>query len=425
MSDSIQKYHNGHHRKSDELGQLQTYPVPNSSQSGGNSLDPKYIINLVLRYKWVILVLMILCGTGGWFYSETLPPIYESSGTLLITAGTGGDDELSQIISQTTGMGTSSTLANELQVIQSRAFSNQVAQKVMDQNPGYIDQFPVLWNIDEEENVSRAELSTVSNRIRRNLSAVRLQDEADILELSYESSSPEEAAYVLNEAMEVYVNQSTIQNREAAESTAEFLEQERARLKERLEESEDELKEFMDRTGIVQVDEQASGLVSQQSAVETELQQIELDLETANRAIEQLQEQMDRIRPGLSEQFSEALGPRIRNSQEQLAQYEGERTMILTRNPGVRDREQTPPRLKYLDEQIERLKNEIQDMSDQLFTEDNEYLGMDSEERAQMVATTQARLTELRIEKNQLESRAEVLRERSGQVEQDMLICLF
>jgi len=219
--------------------------------------------------------------------------------------------------------------------------------------------------------------------------------------------------------MEVYVDQSTMQNREAAESTAEFLEQEKERIKQNLDESERELKEFMDRTGIVQVDEQASGLVTQQSNVETELQQVELDLETINRAIEQHEAQMERIRPGLSEQFSEALGPRIRNSQEQLAQYEGERTMILTRNPGVRDREQTPPRLKYLDEQIERVKNEIQNMSDKLFTEDNEYLGMDSEERAQMVATTQARITELRIEKNQLESRAEVLRQRSNEVDQE------
>jgi len=419
MSDSIQKHHNGYHKNSDGHSQLQTYSLPKANYKESNSLDPKYLVNLIIRYKWIIALLVIAGGSGAWFYADSLTPTYESSGTLMITATDGGDGELSQIISQTTGMGTNSTLANELQVLQSREFSRQVAQKIMDQNPGYIDEFPVLWSVDEEENITRAELATVSNRIRRNLTASRPQRDADILELTFSSSSPKEAAHVLNEAMEVYVDQSTMQNREAAEKTAEFLEQERERIKNQLDQSENELKEFMDRTGIVQVDEQASGLVTQQSTVETELQQVELNLETIERALEQHKAQMDRIRPGLSEQFSEALGPRIRNSQEQLAQYEGERTMILTRNPGVRDREQTPPRLKYLDEQIERLKNEIQNMSDQLFTEDNEYLGMDSEERAQMVATTQARITELRIEKNQLESRAEVLRQRSNEVDQE------
>lgn len=419
MSDSIQKHHNGHHQNRDGDNQLQTYSLPYANPKESNALDPKYLVKLILRYKWLILLLLIMGGTGAWFYSDTITPIYESKGTIMITAGGAGDDELSRIISQTTGTGTNSTLANELQVLKSRAFSRQVAQKVMDQNPGYIDEYPAIWNTDEEGNVTRASLSTVANRIGRNLSVARPGRDSDLIEVTYSSSSPEEAAYIVNEAMEVYINESTMQNRQAAESTAEFLEKERERIKQRLDESEQELKEFMDRTGIVQIDEQSSGLVTQQSNVETELQQLELNLETTNRAIEQHEEQMERIRPGLSEQFSEALGPRIRNSQEQLAEYEGERTMILTRNPGVRDREQTPPRLKYLDEQIERIKNEIQGMSDQLFTEDNEYLGMDSEERAQMVATTQARITELRIEKNQLESRAEALRQRSEEVQEE------
>jgi len=419
MSDSIQKHHNGYHQNRDGNNQLQTYSLPNSQPKDNNALDPRYLVKLILRYKWIILLLVILGGMGAWFYSDTITPIYESQGTIMITAGASGDDELSQIISQTTGMGTNSTLANELQVLQSRAFSRQVAQRVMDKNPGYIDEYPVIWSADEDGNVTRSNLSTVASRIRSNSSVVRPERDADIIKLSFSSSSPVEAAFIVNEAMDVYVDESTMQNRQAAESTAEFLEEEKERIKQRLDESERKLKEFMDRTGIVQVDQQASGLVTQQSNVETEIQQIELDLETINRAIEQHEEQMERIRPGLSEQFSEALGPRIRNSQEQLAQYEGERTMILTRNPGVRDREQTPQRLKYLDEQIERIKNEIQNMSDKLFTEDNEYLGMDSEERAQMVATTQARITELRIEKNQLESRAEALRQRSGEVEQE------
>lgn len=419
MSDSLQKHHNGYHQKRDGYNQLQTYSLPQSQAQQRNPLEPKYLVNLILRYKWLILLLVIAGGGGAWFFADTITPTYESSGTLMISAGPGGDDELSQIISQTTGMGTNSTLANELQVLQSREFSRQVAQKVMDQNPGYIDEFPVLWSVDEEQNVSRAELGTVANRIRRNLSAVRPERDADLLEVTYQSSSPEEAAHVLNEAMEVYVERSTLQNRQAAESTAEFLEEERDTIKQRLDDSERELKEFMDRTGIVQVDEQSSGLVTQQANVETEFQQVELDLETIDRAIEQHEAQMERIKPGLSEQFSEALGPRIRNSQEQLAEYEGERTMILTKNPGVRDREEVPSRLKYLDEQITRLKDEIQGMSDQLFTEDDEYLGMDSEERAQMVATTQARITELKIEKNQLESRAEVLRQGSSEVDQE------
>lgn len=419
MSDSIQKHHNGYHNSRDGYEQLPSFPIPKSRETSPNPLDPKRIVHLILRYKWIILLLLIAGGTGAWFYADSITPTYESSGTLMVSTGASGDEELSRIISQTTGMGTSSTLANEIQVLQSREFARQVAKKIMDQNPGYIDDFPTLWSQDEEGNVFRAEQNTVVNRIRRNLSSIRPERDADILRLSYSSSSPKEAAHIVNEAMNIYVENSTMQNRQAAESTAEFLENEREEVRQKLDNAERELKEFMNTTGIVQVDEQASGMVTQISNVETELQQLELDLESVNRAITQHREQMERLRPGLSEQFSEALGPRIRNSQEQLAQYEMERTMILTRNPGVRDRAQTPPRLKFLDEEIQRLKNEITEMSDQLFTEDDEYLGMDSEERAQMVATTQARITELQIQKNQYESRARALRERLNELEQN------
>lgn len=417
MSDSLQKHHNGYHKSRDSYENLPSFAIPQSNGgASSNDLDPKKILGLIFRHKWLILLLMILGGVGGWFYADTIEPTYESTGTLMISTGPGGEDEMSRIISQTTGMGTSSTMANELQVLQSREFSRQVAMRLIEANPGYIDEFPILWSVDEEGNVSRASESAVTSRVRRGLSSVRPERDAEMLEIKFSSSSPEEAAYVVNEAMEVYVDRSTLQNRQAAESTAQFLEEEKEDIRQRLDNSERRLKEFMDNTGIVRIDEQASGLVTQQANVETELQQLELDLESVKRAIEQHTQQMERIRPGLSEQFSEALGPRIRNSQERLATYEGERTLILTRNPGVRDREQTPPRLKYLDNEIDRLKAEITEMSNKLFTEDDEYLGMDSEERAQMVATTQARITELNIQKNQYESRAEALRERSAEV---------
>jgi len=419
MSDSLQKHHNGYHNSRDDYETLPSFAIPQQQGATSNALDPKKIISLIFRYKWIVLLFFIAGGTCAWFYADTITPTYQSSGTIMVSTGGGGDDELSRIISQTTGVGTGSSLANELQILQSREFARQIAIKTMEANPGYIDEFPVLWTEDEEGSVSRAAENTVTNRIRSGLSANRPDRDADILEIRFSSSSPAEAALIANEAMEVYVERSTLQNRQAAESTAQFLEKEKEEIKQRLENSERRLKEFMDNTGIVQVDQQASGLITQQANVETELQQLELDLESVERAIEQHQEQMERIRPGLSEQFSEALGPRIRNSQERLASLEGERTLILTRNPGVRDREQTPPQLKRLDEEIDRLKAEITEMSNKLFTEDDEYMGMESGERAQMVATTQARITELRIQKNQYESRMNALRERKQEVDRN------
>jgi capsular exopolysaccharide synthesis family protein len=287
----------------------------------------------------------------------------------------------------------------------------------MQDDPGGIGEYPVLWNQDEEGNVSRASLESVTGRIRRNLTSERSNDESDVIVLSFQSKSRFETAYIVNTAMEIYIENSTAQNRQAAESTAQFLEGEMADLKQKLEDSERRLQEYMDQTGFVQVDQQGSGIVSEQVALETELQQIGLDLQTVNQSISNLEEQMERIRPGLADQFTEAIGPRIRNAQEQLAQYEGERTLIISRNPGVLERETIPPRIVYLDEEISRLKAEIRELSSQLFTEDEEFMGMDTEDRAQLVSNIQSNLVDLRIQKNQLESRQDALTGRKSEIE--------
>lgn len=409
MSDSLQKF-NGNTRN--ELTKFDYVPHYPSSIPENDNLDPKKIIALLLRYKWLVLLFLIAGGTGAWFYSDTIEPIYESKGLLMISSnGENGNEELSQIISQATGHGTSSTLENELQVLQSRTFSKQIAQNLLDEPGESIKEFPILWGKKENGERYRVGESTITSRIKNNLSFLLPQENSDVVSVGFKSTSPEEAAKITNLAMQIYVERSTRQNRQAATSTALFLEKEKADVKQKLDESERRLREFMDNTGIVKVDEQTSGMVQEQSNVELELQRARLDLNTVENRMSNLEQQLERIKPGLSEQFSEAIGPKIRNAQEDLARYERERTLIIVKNPDVLEREPLPSRIQYLDKQIARLKTEIKNLSDQLFTEDDEYMGMETEDRAQLVSDIQAQLAALSTEKSQLTSQIEGLTE--------------
>jgi capsular exopolysaccharide synthesis family protein len=407
MSDSLQKF-NGETRN--ELTRFEYIPQYSTPNAENNSLDPKKIIAILLRYKWLVLLFLIAGGTGAWFYADTIEPVYESRGLLMISSnGENGNEELSQIISQATGYGTSSTLENELQVLQSRTFSEQVAQKLLSEPPEKVYELPIFWATEEDGQSYRVGEATVASRIKKNLNFLLPEEESEVVAVSFQSTSPREAATIANLAMQNYVENSTRQNRQAATSTAQFLEKEKAEVKQKLDESERKLEEFMDKTGIVKVNEQTTGMVQQQSDVELDLQRSRLDLQTVEQTIANLENQLERIKPGLAEQFTDAIGPKIRNSQEDLARYERERTLIITKNPGVLERTPVPARLQYLDKQIDRLKTEIKKLSDQLFTEDDEYMGMDSEDRAQIVSDLQSRLVQLRIEQNQLVSKIDAL----------------
>lgn len=410
MSNSLQK-HDDHHQSKKGLAKFEYIPSYFQDHQENNSLDPRKIIAILLRYKWLVLFFLVAGGTGAWFYADTIEPKYESRGLLMISPnGETKNDELSQIISQATGYGTSSTLENELKVLQSRTFSEQIAKKLLEEPPQNVSELPLFWGQRENGEIYRVGKEAMASRIKRELTFfIPEEQKSDVIEVSFQSTSPREAAMVINLAMQTYVENSTRQNRQAATSTAQFLQKEKAEIKQKLDESERKLKEFMDKTGMVRVNEQTAGMVQQQTDVELELQRARLELQTIEQTIASYEKQLEQIKPGLVDQFTEALGPKIRNAQEDLARYERERTMIITKNPGVLERTPVPARLKYLDEQIARLKNEIQKLSDQLFTEDDEYMGMDSEDRAQTVSNLQSRLVELRIEQNQLTSKIDGL----------------
>ncbi|MDR8392371.1 polysaccharide biosynthesis tyrosine autokinase [Aliifodinibius sp. S!AR15-10] len=416
MSDSIQK-RNNNGMGSDSKSQF----IPDFSfraeSNEKNELDPQKIISTILRYKWLIMVFMIAGTIGAWFYADTITPTYESKGTLMIQSE-GSNEELSQIISRATGVGTRSTLINELQVLQSRQFALQVAQKLIEEDPGNINQFPVLWTEDMETGeISRVSEGTVASRIMRSLSFLQPNPDSDVVEISFTSPSPQEAAKVVNEAMNIYVENSKQQSRQAAEKTAEFLNTEKEKMRQKLQASEEKLRRYMDSTGFVRVDQQASNIVAQKAETEAELQRINLELETIEQTISIHENQLESIKPGLSEQFSEAIGPKIRASQEELAQYERERTLIIAKNPGVLERDPVPARLKFLNDQIEHLKNEIKGLSEQLFTDNDVFMGMDSQVRAEMVSGIQTSLTDLRIEQNQLKSRRAALTQNKQEMD--------
>lgn len=418
MSDSLQK----RTENSIQRGQRNFQFVPNytyeTESSESNGLDPRQLIALLLRYKWIVLLFLIAGASGAWFYAASVSPVYESTGSLLINSDNSPNEELSQIISKTTGYGTSSSMANELQVLRSRKFSLQIAQTLIKEDPGNINEFPVLWTREEEGNVYRSDENMVASRIRKHIEFQQPEDDKDdVVEVSFQSSSPREAARIVNAAMEIYVENSTRQNRHAAESTANFLENEKEKIKQKLEASERKLRRYMDATGIVQEDEQANGLVTRKMQLDSELQDINLKLETVNESIDKFEKQLNSIKPGLSEQFSKAIGPRIKSSQEELTQYERERSLILAKNPGVEDQDPLPSRLKYVNKEIDRLKAQIRDLSSQLFTGDGQFLGMDGENRADMITTIQKKLVDLRLQQNQYSTQKEALLNQKDQVD--------
>ncbi|REL33835.1 hypothetical protein DYD21_10545 [Rhodohalobacter sp. SW132] len=387
--------------------------------SPDDEIDLKHLFAVLMRRKWAVIGITLLFTIGALAYAYNTIPVYESNGTLLITESQssrgqiGGD--LSELLSATYGFGMGSTLGNELQIMRSRRMSNMLADKVMQQDLMENGQrFPVLW---QEYPIDSTVVSAgaVATRIRNNISYGRVDRDTEVVEIRFRSYSPMEAQWMVDEAINSYSELSTDQNRMAANSAMRFLEDERRQIEENLREKEEQLKQFMDRSGIVAVDGQTQQLITRISELESQKQQVRTRLVAINTAIENYERQIDEIRPGLAQQFAEGVGSSMERLQFQLAELETERMLLLNRNPGLRENPEREPQLVQINNNIAMLKEEINRVASRLVDESEEYLTfLRSSDGgiAGRLLDLRTRLIELNVEKSQHEAQQEVLDER-------------
>lgn len=111
--------------------------------------------------------------------------------------------------------------------------------------------------------VRHHELSAVQGLLNK-MSVAEVGKKTGIIGLSFEDYDPEQAARILNEIANCYVQQDVEQKSAEAEKTLEFLQEQLPDLKKNLEASEQRLNDYRSRVGSVDLDDQAQTILSQQ-----------------------------------------------------------------------------------------------------------------------------------------------------------------
>lgn len=380
----------------------------------------KVLMTALYRHKWFISGTIVVCMALAFAITLFMTPIYESEGSLMISqseerSSSDSDDELTNLLNKTYGVGAGSTTMNELHFLRSRKISEEMADKILEtRHMENGELYPILWR-DYPEDSTLAARDSVAARIRDNISILQEDEDSDLIRVSFQSPSNQEAADIVNLAMNTYTDLSTDENRTTASSAVEFLEEERQRIQEKVSESEQALRDFMNTEKVVEVDAQTDQLITRISELESEQQSIRVNLVAVNSAIEEHEERLNQIRPGLSKQYSDAVGPLINRYQYQLAELETERMMIISKNPGVEDRENPPAKLQELDNQIQYIKNQIEEKTGDLTSQGDQFLGFlgDSDGNvSENIDRIHEELVDLKVQKRQYEAQEEALAER-------------
>lgn len=380
-----------------------------------DEIDLKQILGLLFHHKWIVIGMTMVATLIAGAYAFLALPIYQSDGAILVTQSGNrysmAGSDLSNLLVSNFGVGMGSTIENELQVLQSRQFSFELAKRIYEeryQSDGRM--YPLLWRAFPNDS-SVVTVDTVYARIAGSLSFARADRLSDLVRITFESPSPEEAQRLVNMAIAAYTDVSTSINRAQATNAIGFLTEEKNKVEAQVIDAEERMRDFMNREKLIQLDRQTEELITQMSQLEAERRAVDVRITAVKSGIASYTQELDKIRPGLSTQITAGLAPVLTRLQYRLAELETERMLTFSRNPELKEGSQEP-QLLALDRQIASVKQEMAKVTADFLDGETTDLGfLTSPDGGVALRANEYRLQliQLEIEDKQLEAQAQVM----------------
>ncbi len=131
-------------------------------------------------------------------------------------------------------------------------------------NPGM--RFSVMLN---------RELTTI-NKLQQDVDAVEQGKDSGIIDLTYENADPQRASDVLDQVTQAYVRQNVERNSAQAANSLQFVKEQLPLVREKLQQAQSTLNAYQVKARSVDINLQTKGLLDQIVAVESSIQQLEL-----------------------------------------------------------------------------------------------------------------------------------------------------
>ncbi|MBS4034538.1 MAG: polysaccharide biosynthesis tyrosine autokinase [Ignavibacterium sp.] len=320
----------------------------------GNTKSAKDYLLLVRNNLLKVIIISIFVASLVAVYAYLQVDIYTSRSTVKITepnqnvlaTGSGQRPDIDRFI------------ANEIQIIQNYNTRKNIAQAL-------IDSFTISNNKDllhlisageDQNSSSHKSLEHITGILGGVVSAEQVTG-VDVINITAQSTSAFEAALIANVAALEYQKVNLAISRDKLTKVREFLEKQSEEKLAELKMAEDSLTKFQERDGIIAIDVQSAGMLTELSNLDAQKQTTKMELMTSNEVLKQykffLNKQDPKLVDFLENETSQAY---ISVLQQQLAELQVERDLILSvKTPNV----DVSNKVKDYDQRIEDLKNKL------------------------------------------------------------------
>jgi tyrosine-protein kinase Etk/Wzc len=292
--------------------------------------------NLIIQYIVPISIITFAGLTVAIIYALTARNIYESTTTLKIEKPTGSILE-APLMPEFSDFGNDRFIANEIEVLKSYTIREKVAKKLYEQfyQINEPDSFYLIINREFFDTDTGSILKTIFKLTELFDKKVSIEQKRglDIVEISVQSPAAFEAALIANDYADAYREINLAYNRQQLVAVRKFLEKQRELMLQKLAQSENALKVYQEKNGIIELSEQARALIAQITDLQAKVNEAKLNYMIAQKSVETLKEQLAQQDPklkGYLENF--AVEAYIQGLQEQIARLEVQKDIALSQN---------------------------------------------------------------------------------------------
>lgn len=324
----------------------------------------RFYFNLILRNKVPLLLSLSVGLIVSYLYAYSQIDIYSSASSLRLSKPKENVLD-NKIFSDIEGELPERFINNEVEILKSFSIREMTAHSLVDSFRVLQGKMSFSLLCENPENCSKPRSINQIASILQPSIEISQKRGLDIVSIKAESPSPSEATLMANCYAEAYADYSLKFNRSHLTLNRDFLEKQVTEKYNDLIKTEEKLTDFLRTENIVEINSQASSLINNMSAVESQHNASVIELQTTTKAVTELKDELAKYDPLSGDYFeSKMTDPYTLQLQEEIAKLEIQRDLaksgneeIIKNSKSLKDANKRIAELKKsLDEKLEILK---------------------------------------------------------------------
>lgn len=333
---------------------------------------------ILYRGRWIIILAFIVVMGGTAYYTFTATPVFEASAKIMIKENRSMERA---ILNFSPYQNVEKVINNQIEILKSRKLSEKVAIKLQNSSKanrlnllGFTDytdstnqsgksnlakSLASFFSFDSDSGIAEApSLDVVAERLQAGISVSPVR-ETDIIVLSYQGPTPFEAAFITNTIASVFQEENQLESQQEVRLVKNFLQDQLELIKDKLNKSEVELKNYKEQASMVGLPQEVQDKVTRLTEFESYYHSAKLELESNLKRLEYIDTQLDKSKQNINME-NILTSPVLDELKQQMAEIQTNQAKLVAGmvNQGVYD--ENNPQLNKYNEQLNILKENFQ-----------------------------------------------------------------